>query len=114
MSKGILIDAVNRTVTEIEVGGLDDMYEAMRVDLVTIGCQLDEINDIFVDDEGLLKSPEHFFYYEGAHQPFAGSGLVLGKDAEGETVSTTKTLAEIKAKVKFLNPLQALMLAKQM
>ena len=112
-NKAILINVVERTVTEIFVDGLDDMYAAMNVDLVTIATGIDDVNDIFVDDEGLLKGPEHFFFYEGAHQPFAGNGLVLGKDEEGESISTTLTLEEVTSKVQFLNRSEALRKAKE-
>jgi len=113
-SKGILIDAEKRTVTEVEISSLKDMYAAMRVDLITVGVQLDVVNCIYVDDEGLLKSPEHFFFYEGAHQPFAGSGLVLGINKRGATISTNLSLAEVKKSVKFLNPTGALIMARKL
>src|SRR5262245_14166935 len=42
---------------------------------------------LYVDDEGLLKPLDWFFAIKGGHQPFAGCGLVLGSNADGEAVS---------------------------
>ena len=102
-SIGILIDAKNRTLKIVRISGLEDMYREMEVDLVTIGTHIDDKNSIFVDDEGLLKNPEHFFFWEGAHQPFAGNGLILAADDEGETISTTITGKEAQEKITFLS-----------
>ena len=50
-------------------------------------CEIGNGDIIYVDDEGLLKPLDWFFAVKGGHQPFAGCGLVLGSNAEGETVS---------------------------
>jgi hypothetical protein len=97
--KGILIDAVNREVKEVEISGLEDMQKAVD-GYITIGVDFGD-DTLFVDDEGLLKGPEHFFVYEGAHQPFAGSGLILGTDQDGESVDTTMTVEQVRASVSF-------------
>lgn len=54
---------------------------------------------IYVDDEGLLKPLDWFFAVKGGHQPFAGCGLVLGSDGEGETVSARIALEDLKRRV---------------
>lgn len=103
--KGILIDAVNREIREVEVEGLAGLQGAVG-GLIAIGHSFTDVNDmetdtIFVDDEGLLKGPKHFFVVEGAYQPFAGSGIVVGVSEEGDSTSTTQTLDMIKSKVVF-------------
>jgi hypothetical protein len=42
---------------------------------------------LYVDEEGLFKSPHHWFRVEGAHQPFAGNGVVVGREI-GNTADT--------------------------
>ena len=61
-----------------------------------------EIGDgdvIYLDDEGLLKPLDWFFAVKGGHQPFAGCGLVLGSNHEGETVSARIALEELKRRI---------------
>lgn len=60
---------------------------------------------LFVDDEGLFKTGTGFFAIDGAYQPYAGCGVIVGTDDEGETVSTGLTAAEVRARVQFLTPL---------
>lgn len=55
--------------------------------VTTFDCvMIDDNHTIFVDDEGLLYNPEHFFLFEGYDQPLAGRGLILGTDEDGESV----------------------------
>jgi hypothetical protein len=54
---------------------------------------------IYVDDEGLLKPLDWFFAIKGGHQPFAGYGLVLGSNDEGESVSARIALQDLKRRV---------------
>src|SRR6187399_3262614 len=93
--KGILIDPFACTVTEVEhdASGIDGIYkllshESMPVNLFTTATSraLDDRDAIFVDDEGLLKPCSRFFVIRG-EQPYAGKGLILGADREGDTVS---------------------------
>lgn len=100
--KAILIDSENRTVSEKEI-------EDWRGIAPSIGCELFDIvrldngNGVYVDDEGLMKDPQHFFVLKGYPNPLAGNGLVLGTNPEGESVSTTLTVEKVKAMVKFYN-----------
>jgi hypothetical protein len=54
---------------------------------------------IYVDDEGLLKPLDWFFAVKGGHQPYAGCGLVLGSDEEGETLSARIELHALKRRI---------------
>jgi hypothetical protein len=54
---------------------------------------------IYVDDEGLLKPLDWFFAIKGGHQPFAGCGLVLGSNDDGESVSARIALQDLKRRV---------------
>ncbi len=100
--KAILIDSVNKEVKEIEIGkGIEEMYKFLQCECFTIASYLDKQDAIFVDDEGLMNGTDVFFTYEGAHQPFAGNGLIMGCDDEGESVDCKISFAEAKDKVKF-------------
>ena len=100
--KAILIDSINKEVKEIEIGkGIDEMYKFLNCQCFTIASYLPKEDAIFVDDEGLLNGTDVFFTYEGAHQPFAGNGLIMGCDDEGESVDCKIGLTEVKEKVKF-------------
>jgi hypothetical protein len=105
--KAILIDSYNKTVQELDLDPnfkmLFQWYQQIKCTIVTVGHYITEHDSIIVDDEGLLKPCDHFFYYDGAHQPFAGNGLVVGVDEEGETVACDITLEEVEAKVKFMS-----------
>lgn len=46
---------------------------------------------IFVDDEGLLKRQQHFFIVTGGNQPYAGNGVLVGR--ESSSASRSKTAA---------------------
>jgi hypothetical protein len=94
---GYLIDPHSERITRIELpnesrGNLDAMYKAIGCDLVE-PVYLNEARDaVFVDEEGLLKGPQHFFFIEGCHQPLAGRGVVLGCNEEGDSVNPVLTL----------------------
>jgi hypothetical protein len=102
MKKAILIDSINRKIEETTI----DLYTEIAP---AIGCewfttvQISGKETLFVDDEGLLKNPEHFFVWEGYPQPLAGSGLILGLNPNtGESVSTKLTIEQVKERVTFL------------
>jgi len=102
--KLILIDAVNKEVKEIEVSEknhFEEMKFFMGVEWATIART--ESFDVWVDDEGLLKDPKHFFLIEGYPEPLAGNGIIANTDEEGNTISPTATLEEIRNKVQFVS-----------
>lgn len=107
--KAILIDSAARAVREIDIDGLKDMQEAIGGYIEAAYYFPDKIgNVLFVDEEGLLKRQEHFFWFAGRpDQPLAGNGLIVGKelyDAEGEYVSTEDvafTVEQIASLVRF-------------
>lgn len=102
--KAILIDAVEKTVTEVEYDGeLDTAYRLLRcelIDAVNVGGG----NVLLVDDEGLLTSDDDdspFFLLDNGWV-FAGSGLIVGDaDENGNTTATTVPLSFAAPRVKF-------------
>lgn len=63
-------------------------------------------DSIFVDDEGLFKDEQRFFLHDDYPHPLAGKGLVLGCDAEGESVTPACTVEELMDRVRFVLPIR--------
>ena len=106
--RGILIDPWLKTVTEVKCGpGIDDMYHLMsnplgpKVSVFCIGSMFEDRDTLFVDDEGLLKPGMHLFRVSG--RPLAGNGLILGCDAEGNSVDAKSSLTEIQTMIEWTN-----------
>ena len=104
--KAILIDVENKSVTMVEVDDknvLKDWYRLMGCQMVEVAHYFDNHDSVLVDEEGLfsLDANTKFFSIEGGHQPFAGNGLVVGVDRNGNSVSPKITLEEVQNKVKF-------------
>lgn len=102
--RGILIDPFTRSIKEVETtASLDQVYALLGVDLITV-VTWDMDHALFLDDEGLLKSNEEqsYFHVDGANQPFAGRGLIIG-DNYGDNRSATLTVEEVRSRVTFLD-----------
>lgn len=114
--RAIKIDAVNRTVTEIEVPDGDGVLHALHdniccrtITAVTIHRWQDGRREtLYVDDEGLLKEPrDHFFRLRRGAPVLAGSGVILGTDEAGHNVHTLLPLDLIEQSVQFLTRVEA-------
>jgi hypothetical protein len=105
--KGILIDVHQQCVRPVEVNDKEVLQSMYR----HIGCEcvdrvsINERDDIWVDDEGLLTMDEDskFFVWRGYGQPLCGNGLILGVNREGECVDPCITIDEVRTKVQFYN-----------
>jgi len=101
--KAILIDVKTQEIKEVEHDDtLQNIYaliDCRAFDLVRI----DDVNSIFVDDEGILKD-NLYFEYSVSDRVFqlAGNGLVLGVDNKGNSISATLTVEDVEGKVNFL------------
>lgn len=97
--KAILINPFDETITEVEYSGdfkqIYKLIDCSTFDVVML-CDSD---DLFVDDEGLLKD-NRYFSWSGRN--FAGKGLILGHDDEGESIATTYDLQEVIDRVEWL------------
>jgi hypothetical protein len=99
--RGILVDPVLQTFTEVEYNGdIKEIYAFIEADPFDI-VRLDEYTTMFVDDEGLLRQPppEQFMVVNG--QPLAGKGLILGSDDRGETIGTIMPITGAKDIISF-------------
>lgn len=107
--RAYLIDPTNETVTEVDYDG---NYKSISR---LIGCDyfttvvLTRTEDgwpadtLFVDDEGLFVEDQRYFTIRGYNQPLAGKGLVLGTDAEGDSIEPDMDLATAQGLVRFLS-----------
>lgn len=110
--KAILIDAVKKTVSEVECDGkLETVYRLLRCSLIDVVSlphldtgKGDSLNDLFVDDEGLLTATDDdspFIIFRN-NWTFAGSGLIVGQcDEDGNTTETTLTAEFVRQHVVF-------------
>ena len=103
--KAILIDPFDQSVSEVDYNGdykeIYNLTDCNTFDVVS----LDDTNDIYVDDEGLLKNPTRYFriysYTTNQLVTLAGKGLILGHNDEGETIATTLNANEYAGTVSF-------------
>ena len=103
--RGILIDPFTRTVSEIETSGkLAEIYELLGVELIT-AVTVGENQSLFLDDEGLMvpKANQEYWNWKGSNQPYAGRGLIIGLDNDGNSIDATMSSLEVAALVTFLD-----------
>ena len=111
--KAILIDPERKAITEVEYDGnhrsINKLIDADLFDVVRISPDGD---GIFVDDEGLYRQ-NHYWKLDGCASPLAGKGLVLGVDAQGESISPQSTTIEkLEQLVHFINYKDAVVIAE--
>lgn len=100
--KAFVIDAEKREVREaVYNGDFHEIYKLGGFNLFT-AVEIEDGDAIFVDDDGLLHDPQHFFVYRGFDQPLAGNGVVLGTDHDGESTDAKVTLDALKERVVFV------------
>lgn len=85
-------DKIKLSVVDMgEEFGLEEMYDKVKCSMLDI-VRLPENIDIWVDDEGLMKSGNIVLEYsintgEGVHQlQLAGNALFMSYDSQGETI----------------------------
>lgn len=101
--RAVFIDSINKTVSEGFVASLGDLQKAVD-GYIERGTTLDNGDEVYVDEEGLIKGLEEFFYIPGAHQPFAGSAVIVGQgDENGDFTDAKSTVEEIKKSVQFMS-----------
>ena len=100
MIKVLAIDAEAGTVESTVVNSLEDMQKLVG-GLIALGARLPNGDEVFVNDEGLLCEPRHFFAVPGG-QPLAGNGFIIGPpDDQGESTHCKTTVMEAREFVEF-------------
>lgn len=104
MKKAILIDSMNRTIKQVEVGGLEDIYKVMGVELIQVATYMENGDVVYVDEEGLYNANRNWFTIQGGHQPFIGNALVIGTDNRtGDDADAKSTVEDIETVVRFVS-----------
>lgn len=104
----IKIDVVKKDVYPVIMKrGLNDMYELLDCDIVTMPVILKNDDGLYVDDEALLREPadQHgaFIFSDYPFQPLFGHGLIIGCDDRGDQADALSNVEDIKSKVVFLD-----------
>lgn len=128
---GFLIDPFEKTITALEVTLKDgnvpirQIYSAIDCDLVDVAhIHSRKSNvpsfDLWVDDEGLYRDEQAFFYVvheAGAafgHRMFAGKAMVLGSDQHGNTIGARITLDQLTKQITWAHPAEGKKEAEQL
>ena len=102
--KAIQINSTKRTITAIEVSGLESMQAVVGGD-IEVATEIkhnDKWNTFYCNEEGLSLNVRDWFIVQDAHQPFKGNGLIVGFDPDsGESIDTNLTVEDVKKVVKF-------------
>lgn len=104
----IIIDPETRSVSEgvLEGDRLDAMQAIVGGMIACAGTVADtESEDLWVNDEALLGSPEAFFFMRG-FDPMAGRAFIARTDGEGESMSSELTIEFVRDRVVFMNSFQ--------
>ena len=106
VKKVIVIDPVTETISEGSYSSYEELYDLgnyklFTVQMVDYNSDTNKGNDLFLDDNGLLKRNQRYFTFAGVGS-FAGRGILLGSDhATGDSVDTSWTLDQVKRAVSF-------------
>lgn len=102
--RGIKIDVESKSIYEVDVpseGTLDAMYKLLGCQTVD-ALSLFEKETLWLDDEGLLREPI-LGAFRLAGRAYAGHGLILGTDSEGDSVNATTSVAAVYALADFVD-----------
>jgi hypothetical protein len=102
--RAIVINAEDRTITETEIdGSLETLQRIVGGMIEPVTQGLGGTHHCYVNEEGLLDHPRHFFMFRCGHQPLAGNGVILALTEEGEEAPCTLPLEWISERVRFLD-----------
>ncbi len=98
----IIIDSEKREIRIAFVKGLEEM-QAIVGGPIERACVLENNDEVYVNEEGLFGSPQHFFFIHGI-MPFAGNGFIIGKtNDKGDNLDFKSSLEQIGDAVVFMN-----------
>lgn len=99
--KAIKIDVEKQRIYEVDFKDFNDIQKQIGCDCFTTAFDLPNGDVCYVDDEGLFKENLKYFTFQGAHQPFAGNGLIVGTGREGKSKNAVSMLIEVAEKTEF-------------
>jgi Domain of unknown function (DUF3846) len=103
--RAIVIDAQQRTVHETDIDGELRSLQKIVGGLITpVYPGLEGTgHHAYVNDEGLLNNPQHFFMLKDGHQPLAGNGVILSTTHDGDEAPATLPLDWVKERIAFMD-----------
>jgi hypothetical protein len=102
--RAIVIKSQNRTVVEIDlVPTLDRLQQIVGGLIEPVEQALDDEHNCYVNEEGLLDNPQHFFMFIDGHQPLAGNGIILASTGNGDEAPCRLPLEWVKERVTFMD-----------
>jgi hypothetical protein len=102
--RAIIINATDRTITETEIdGALKTLQQIVGGLIQPVYDGLDDNHHCYVNEEGLLENPQHFFMFSDGHQPLAGNGVILSSTDDGDVAACTLSLDRVKERVTFMD-----------
>lgn len=106
--KAIYINAIDKTVTEIEIEkGINPIYSKLECDIFECPMQRENNDFLYVDEEGMLKPERNFGFIFGEYpqQPLFGHGLLIGTDEFGNSIDCESKTEDVKKIIGFFNNL---------
>lgn len=104
MIKAIKIDVERKMLYEVHLEpSLDAIKGQLDCHLIdVIRLNFKDRSVIYIDDEGLyVQEPIGYFSVKGAYGKFAGHGLVVGTDSEGNDLDTKISIEELTERIRF-------------
>ena len=103
---GYLIDPFTFTISEIRSeDGIDWINVAMECDCFTGGYSEDEtLPPLYVDDEGLFKENQAWFWYAGAPQPFTGKAIAMDVNNRGASITPKMSIEKFAKNIVWVFP----------
>jgi len=102
--RAIIINPENRTITETEIdGSLRTLQQIVGGMIEPVYQGLDDNHHCYVNEEGLLCDPQHFFMFKGGHQPLAGHGVILSTTDDGGEAPCILSLDAVEERVTFMD-----------
>jgi uncharacterized protein DUF3846 len=102
--RAIIVNSEHRTITETEIdGSLKSLQHIVGGLIEAVYQGLDEPHHCYVNEEGLLDNPQHFFMFTDGHQPLAGNGVILSSTDDGGEAPCTLSLDWLKERVTFMD-----------
>ncbi len=104
MLKLIFIDARKKEISLLKVERKNEFSELQRLveGYAQIVVNLDDGNDIYSDEDGLMKNYRYgFSLLHNPSQIYVGNGVVLRSDKKGESIDTSISVEMLKLVVRF-------------
>lgn len=102
--RAIIINSEHQTVTVAEIdGSLKSLQQIVGGMIEPVYDGLDDAHHCYVNEEGLLDNPRHFFMFTDGHQPLAGNGVIVGSGLIADEASCTLSVDWVKERVTFMD-----------